>query len=516
MALIDHEIVVPAIEHDRPKHIVLAAPASPWPGLWAMILGFFMILIDTTIVSVATPAIMTGLNADVSAVTWVTSGYLLAYAVPLLVTGRLGDKYGPKNVYMIGLVVFTAASIWCGFTGTIEMLIAARVLQGVGASLMTPQTMAVITRTFPAAKRGAAMALWGATMGVATLVGPVLGGILVDGPGWEWIFFINLPIGIVAIAAAWRLVPKLETHDHTFDWLGVALSGVGLFMLVYGIQQGEKYDWGTIEGWVTVPRLIIGGLVVLGAFLFWQSRTTAEPLVPLGLFRDRNFSLSNAGVALVYFATMSIAFPFMLYAQVARGYSPTQAGLLMIPMALFTGALAPFVGKLVDRVHPRYITSVGFIAGAAALLLLSQSMEVDTPVLQILCCMALFGVGNAFLWAPLSATATRNLPLASAGAGSGVFNTTRQIGGVLGTAAVSVLIQSRLSAELPMLAKLGGTEALHATGGALPPEVTVPFAEAMSTSAMLPGIALLFGVLIVLFYAKPHHARDGEVFDLGH
>lgn len=489
---------------------------NPWPGLWAMIIGFFMILVDTTIVSVATPAIMTGLDADVTAVTWVTSGYLLAYAVPLLVTGRLGDRYGPKNLYMAGLVVFTVASAWCGLTGSVEMLIAARVLQGVGASMMTPQTMAVITRTFPAAERGAAMAVWGATMGVATLVGPVLGGLLVDGPGWEWIFFINLPLGVVAIVMAWRMIPRLPTHEHTFDWLGVALSGLGLFLVVFGIQQGEKYDWGTISGAVTVPRLIAGGLLVLAAFVCWQSRIRSEPLVPLGLFRDRNFSLSNVGVALVYFATMSIAFPFMLFAQVARGYSPTQAGLLMIPMALFTGALAPFVGRLVDRVHPRYITSVGFVAGSTALLWLSQSMQVDTPVWQILAPMALFGVGNAFLWAPLSATATRNLPMESAGAGSGVFNTTRQIGGVLGSAAVSALIQVRLSAELPMLADLGGSEVVHTSGDALPPQVTVPFAEAMSQSALLPGIALVLGVLIVMFYERPSHARDGEVLDLGH
>lgn len=224
-----------------------AAPApetgekDPWPALFALCIGFFMILVDTTIVSVATPAIIEDLRADVNDVVWVTSAYLLAYAVPVLITGRLGDRFGPKRLYLTGLTVFTLASLWCGLTGTVEGLIVARVVQGLGASMITPQTMAIITRIFPAARRGAAMALWGATAGVATLVGPILGGVLVDALGWEWIFFINVPVGLVGFALAWRLVPTLPTHSHSFDWLGIALSGIGMFLLVFGIQEGHQY-----------------------------------------------------------------------------------------------------------------------------------------------------------------------------------------------------------------------------------------------------------------------------------
>ena len=191
--------------------------SKPWPALWALVIGFFMILVDSTIVSVANPAILRDLDADITSVIWVTSGYLLAYAVPLLITGRLGDRFGPKRMYMIGLVVFTAASAWCGFAGDITSLVAARVVQGLGAALMTPQTMAVITRIFPPNKRGAAMGLWGSVAGIATLVGPILGGVLVDNLGWEWIFFVNVPVGVVAFVLAWRLVPNLETHAHSFD-----------------------------------------------------------------------------------------------------------------------------------------------------------------------------------------------------------------------------------------------------------------------------------------------------------
>ncbi|HEY1135707.1 MAG TPA: DHA2 family efflux MFS transporter permease subunit [Nocardioides sp.] len=480
-------------------------PTNPWPALWAMVIGFFMILVDTTIVSVATPAIMTGLDTDVNNVIWVTSAYLLAYAVPLLVTGRLGDRLGPKHVYLVGLTVFTLASLWCGLTSTVEGLIIARVFQGFGASMMTPQTMAVITRTFPAARRGGAMALWGATAGVATLVGPILGGVLVDGPGWEWIFFINVPVGVVAFVLAWRLVPTLPTHTHSFDWLGVALSAVGMFLLVFGIQEGEKYDWGTITGVLSVPLLIGAGLVVLAVFLVWQSRIRREPLVPLGLFRDRNFSLSNTGITLVSFAITAFSFPVTLWAQAARGWSPTETGLLLVPMALTTGFLAPVVGRLVDRAHPRSITIVGFVASSAALLWLGRVMTPDSPVWQVLLPLALFGVGSAFLWAPLSATATRNLPLSSAGAGSGVYNTTRQIGAVLGSAAVAALIQARLAANLPGAG--GSVEEIRTGSGAMPPEIAGRFSDAMAQSMLLPAVALALGIVVVLFFARPTHER---------
>ena len=423
------------------------AEVRPWPALFALCLGFFMILVDTTIVTVATPAIMTDLDADVNSVVWVTSAYLLAYAVPVLITGRLGDRFGPKRIYLIGLVVFTLASLWCGLTGSVEMLIVARVVQGLGAALMTPQTMAVITRIFPSDRRGQAMALWGATAGVATLVGPILGGVLVDTLGWEWIFFINVPVGVVGFVLAWRLVPTLETHSHRFDWLGVALSGLGMFALVFGIQEGHQYDWGQITGIVSVWGLIILGLVLLGAFVWWQAVNRNEPLVPLSLFKDRNFSISNFAISTMSFTATSMGFPLMLYAQLVRGLSPTEAALLMVPMAAVSIVMAPIVGRYTDRVHPRVLTGFGFALTAAAILWLSQVMTPDSATWEILLPMALLGFGMAGIWAPLAATATRNLPLRMAGAGAGVYNATRQVGAVLGSAAIAVLMDSRLAAQ---------------------------------------------------------------------
>lgn len=193
-----------------PKKFTDPAEIRPWAALWTLVLGFFMILVDTTIVSVANPTIMKSLNTDMTATLWATSAYLLAYAVPLLITGRLGDRFGPRRVYLIGLTVFALSSLACGLSPTIEMLVVARVFQGFGAALMTPQTMAVITRIFAPRERGQAMAVWGITAGVATLVGPILGGFLIDAVGWEWIFFINVPVAIVGFVLALKYVPRLE------------------------------------------------------------------------------------------------------------------------------------------------------------------------------------------------------------------------------------------------------------------------------------------------------------------
>jgi len=477
--------------------------ARPWAALWSLVFGFFMILIDTTIVSVANPRIMEGLNADINSVIWVTSAYLLAYAVPLLITGRLGDRFGPKRLYLAGLVVFTLASLWCGLSGDIQTLIEARVLQGLGAAMMTPQTMAVITRIFPPDRRGAAMGIWGATAGVATLVGPILGGVLVDGLGWEWIFFINVPVGIVGFILAVRFVPSLTTHPHKFDIPGVLLSAVGLFLLVFGIQEGETYNWGTITGPITVWGLIVAGIVVLIAFVIWQRVNKGEPLLPLGLFKDRNFSLANVGITTVGFSVTAFSLPLIFYYQIVRGLTPTQSALMMVPMAVISGGLAPVVGRIIDRVNPKFITAGGLILMSVALFWNATLMHPDTAIWLFLLPSAVLGVANAGIWAPLSSTATRNLPPRQAGAGSGVYNTTRQIGAVLGSAAIAVLIQARLAAELPPAPGAAKGASPMAFGGQLPEALHAGFATAMGQSILLPAAVILLGAAVALFFAKP-------------
>ena len=456
-----------------------------------MLVGFFMILVDATIVAVANPSIMDKLGASYDSVIWVTSAYLLAYAVPLLVAGRLGDRYGPKNLYLLGLAVFTAASLWCGLAGSIEMLIAARVVQGIGAALLTPQTLSTITRIFPADRRGVAMSVWGATAGVATLVGPLAGGVLVDRLGWQWIFFVNVPIGIIGLVLAVWLIPVLPTQKHGFDLLGVVLSGIGMFMIVFALQEGQSHSWAP---WIW--GTLAGGIGFIAAFLVWQSVNRNEPLIPLVIFRDRDFSLSNLGVATIGFVVTAMFLPLMFYAQAVCGLSPTRSALLTAPMAIATGVLAPFVGRIVDRSHPRPVIGFGFSVLAIAMTWLSIEMTPTTPIWRLVLPLTAMGIGSAFIWAPLAATATRNLPPHLAGAGSGVYNTTRQVGSVLGSAGMAAFMTTRISAEMPpTLAEAPGEGSV----ARLPAFLHEPFAAAMSQSLLLPAFFALFGVVAAIF-----------------
>ncbi len=481
-------------------------PVRPWPALWALVIGFFMILIDTTIVSVANPVILESLRTDINSVIWVTSSYLLAYAVPLLITGRLGDRFGPKKLYLIGLVVFTLSSVWCGFAGDINMLILARVFQGFGAAMMTPQTMAIITRIFPPDRRGTAMGVWGSVAGVATLVGPILGGVLVDTLGWEWIFFINVPIGVVAFIMAWRLVPVLPIHGHKFDILGVVLSALGMFLLVFGLQEGQSYDWGVIVGPISVWALIGAGVLVLGLFVLWQAvNKKGEPLLPLALFRDRNFSLANAAISTVGFTVTSMSLPLIFYFQLVLGLTPTESALMLVPMAVLSAGLAQPVGKLVDRMNPKYIAFVGALLLGISLIWYAAIMTPDVAIGWLLLPSAVMGLANACVWSPISTTVTRNLPQSQAGAGSGVYNTTRSVGSVLGSASIAALMQVFLAAHLP-----GGAPGYGDVSGALPEALHAGFSLAMAQSTLLPAGVALLGAVTVLFFAKPRQTVAWE------
>ena len=267
------------------------------------------------------------------------------------------------------------------------MLIVARVVQGVGAALLTPQTLSTITRIFPADRRGVALSVWGATAGVATLVGPLAGGVLVDRLGWSWIFFVNVPIGVIGLA--------------------------------------------------------------LAVFVGWQARNRGEPLIPLRRLNDRNFSLANVGVAAIAVAVTAMILPLMFYAQGVCGLTSTRAALPTAPMAVATGMLAPIVGRIVDRSHPRPIIGFGFLLLAIALTWLLIEMTTTTPIWRLLLPLGAMGAGMAFLWSPLGATATRNPPVRLAGAGSGVYNPTRQVGSVLGSVGMAALMSARITAELP-------------------------------------------------------------------
>ncbi|WP_243751838.1 DHA2 family efflux MFS transporter permease subunit [Leucobacter weissii] len=481
-----------------------------------MVLGFFMILVDTTIVSVANPSIMAALDTTMTATLWATSAFLLAYAVPLLITGRLGDRFGPRRLYLSGLTVFTLASLACGLSPTIEALIAARVFQGLGAAMLTPQTMAVITRIFPPRTRGSAMSIWGVTAGVATLVGPILGGFLLGAAGWEWIFFVNVPVGVVAFVLAFRYVPRLDTRAHRFDWFGVALSALGMFLLVFGLQEGESFAWGVIWGPITVWGLILSGLAVLAVFVWWQRAQRGEPLLPLRLFRDRNFSVGAATITLVGLGVNAMSLPLMFHFQLVRGLTPSQAALLMVPMAILSLLLARPVGRFVDRRDGRRLATLGLLLHAVGLALYLLLMIWETPIGWLLVPSAVLGFANSFMWGPLASITTYGLSPSLAGAGSGVYNTNRQVGAVLGAAAMAALMQARLTAELGAAAGAAGLTEGDGSAGALPESMRAGFAAAMAQSLLLPIAAMLLGMAVtLLFRPRPPATRSVPIVTPG-
>ena len=410
-----------------------------WKALGALCIGFFMILLDQTIVAVATPDFQQDFNATYNQVMWVTSVYLLAYAVPLLLAGRLGDQWGPHRLYIVGMVIFTLSSLACGLSSGITQLIVARGFQGLGAALLTPQTFSVINRIFARERRGAAMGVWGVVAGLATLTGPVLGGLLTSTVGWEWIFFVNVPFGVFSIIMVMRLVPRLETHNHGYDWTGIVLSIVAVFGFVFALQQGDDADWAP---WIWIT--LIGSLALFAIFL-WNERRAArrgvEVLVPLGLFKDRNFAVGNLSISTQGFAVAAPMIPIMIYLQSFHHLSAFQAGLMLIPSALFSGGLAPLVGRLTDTIPPRRISVTGFSFMVLSMLAFAAVMRPGMELWWMFLPICLFGLGNAFVWAPNSTTTMRDLPLAQAGAGSGIYNTTRQMGAVVGSAAIAAGMQ---------------------------------------------------------------------------
>ncbi|MFD9655521.1 DHA2 family efflux MFS transporter permease subunit [Streptomyces mirabilis] len=426
-----------------------APSTSPWAALAALSLGLFMIVVDTSIVSVAVPTMVRSLDTGLNAVVWVNSVYLLAYAVPMLLTSRLGDRYGPKRVFVAGLAVFTGAALAAGLSGSVEMLIAARAAQGLGAALLTPQTLTLITHLFPAGDRGRAMGVLGGVSGLATVTGPLLGGVLVDNLGWEWIFYVNALVGVPALALSLMVVPDLHLgHARRFDVPGILLSGVGLFLIVFGVQNGKTYNWGQLLGPITVFEVIAAGVALLVAFIIWQRINRYEPLVPLRVFRNRNFSAATLTTAAIGFAMTGMFLPLVIYPQSALGLSPTEAGLLTAPMALVSASMGPFIGRLSDHVGGKYLIMSGLFGMAGGLGVVATQARADLPAWQLIPGLVLTGLGMGFVLVPVNSVAMGSVPSQLRGAASGIFFTARQLGAVLGSAAIGVLLQARISANV--------------------------------------------------------------------
>jgi EmrB/QacA subfamily drug resistance transporter len=449
---------------------------SPWLVLTTLCLGFFMILLDTTIVNIAIPDMIDKLDATLDQILWILNAYILVFAVLLITAGRLGDLYGPKRLFIIGLIIFTLSSAACGLAQNPNQLILFRIVQGVGGALLTPQTLSVITVIFPPEKRGAAFGIWGAVAGVATVAGPTLGGWLVTNWDWRYIFFVNVPVGIVALVLAAIVMPDLRLNRrHQLDWVGTILATVGLFLLCYGLIEGQPHDWSKVWGPVTIPMVIGAGVIVLALFA-WQQYATRdrEPLIPFAIFADRNFSLMNGVVAAISFGMLGIFLPLVIYLQSVLGLTALEAGLTAAPMSLVSMVVAPVAGRMADKYGGKYILFAGITLWVVGLSIVFSSAQVDSNRGDLIPGLIVAGLGLGCTFAPLQTIAMRNIQPQVAGAASGLINTTRQLGAVIGSAAVGALLQTQLATQLTLSAKDNAKE--------LPPEFQQQFVAGFSNA----------------------------------
>ncbi|HEY1639142.1 MAG TPA: DHA2 family efflux MFS transporter permease subunit [Streptosporangiaceae bacterium] len=431
---------------------------NPWAVLIVVSLGFFMTLLDLTIVNIAIPNMISKLHASLDDILWVINAYALVLAVLLITAGRLGDLLGQRRVFFGGVALFTIASAACGFAPGAGWLIAFRAVQGLGAALLMPQTLAMLTMVFPAERRGAAFGVWGAVAGVATIAGPTLGGLLVTAFDWRYIFFINIPVGAIVLVLTLVLIPDLRTgRRHRFDVSGVLLASIALLLICYGLVEGQKYNWGTVTSFISIPLILAVGVVVLAAFLFLQARKQdAEPLVPFVLFRDRNFALMNWLAACISIGMLGIFLPFSIYLQSVLGFTALKAGLTLAPASLISMFVAPVAGRMSDRIGGKFILMAGVTLFAVGMGLIAFVAQPDSAWYDFLAPQVAAGIGIGCTFAPMTTVAMRNVNPVMAGAASGVFNTTRQVGSVIGTAGVGALLQNRLVAALTSQAELRG------------------------------------------------------------
>ncbi|MCZ9306710.1 DHA2 family efflux MFS transporter permease subunit [Corynebacterium sp. c8Ua_181] len=411
-----------------------------WRAMLALSLGFFVSLLDQSMVAVALPDLQRELNASVNHTMWVSAAYLLAVVVPLLFTGRLGDVLGQRRMFCMGVAVFGVGALGCALAPIVEVLIAARVVQGVGASLQMPQTMSVINRIFARERRGRALGVWGVIGSVAALAGPLAGGYLVGNFGWQAAFWVHIPFVVLAIAFALLWVPELPTTAQSIDVASAIISLLALAAIVFGIQQGPVLGW----GWAVWLILLVG---VVASAWFIRLQVTAytrgsSPLVPLALFRNRNYVAGSVGIIAMGFMAAAVMLPIMFWLQTVQGIPAGEAGIIVAPMALVSLLMSPVAGIMADKINPRLLGAIGFSILILSLFAAWWVMQADAQAWVLGLPIAGLGVGQSFIWGSNAATTLRDVSPQLMGAASGVYNTSRQVGSVLGVALVSAVMQT--------------------------------------------------------------------------
>ncbi|RLT27594.1 MAG: DHA2 family efflux MFS transporter permease subunit [Chloroflexi bacterium] len=460
----------------------------------AFLFGLFMDLMDLTIVNVALPTLGREFNIGHSTLEWIVTGYLLSLAVWIPASGWIGDKVGTKKTFIFALAAFCVGSALCGFAQGGEQLVAFRIIQGIGGGMMTPVGTAMLFRAFPPAERARAALILTIPTVVAPAVGPVLGGYLVDYVNWRWIFFVNLPIGVVGLVfSALFLEEHTEPTAGGFDLPGFALSASGLALVLYSLSRGPEAGWGTLE---VLGTGIVG--VVAFAALIWVELHTAQPMLDLRLYKDRMFRSASIVFFIASASLIGAFFLLTLFLQELRGLSAIQTGLILLPQAVTVVMFAQVSGRLYPKVGPKRLL-------AFALLLFAISsgvmvwVDIDTPIWMIIGILCLRGVAMAFTFIPLQAAAFARIAPPSIGRASSLFNTDRQVGSSIGVALLATVLSERLIAHAPQTAaiaaaKAGATPAL-AKAAAVQASVSA-FHEAFLAAFVLALVGVVLTLLI--------------------
>ena len=412
-----------------------------WWTLAAVSVGLFMIMLDNTVVNVALPSIRSSLGMSIEGLEWVVAGYALTFAAFMLVGGKLADFLGRRLIFMVGLAVFTGASLACGLAPSGGFLIGARVVQGFGGALMNPATLSIITATFAPRERGRAIGIWAGVSAMALAIGPLVGGLLTEHVNWNWIFFINVPIGILGLFATPIFISESrdESAQQRLDIPGLAASAIGLFSLTYGFIEASNYGWTSarILGAFAIAAV---ALVTFGLLELHQR----APMLDLSLFRNRTFSGANAAMLFVGLAMFGTFFFVSLYMQNVLGYSPVEAGASFLPMTILIILIAPRAGALTDRVGSRWLVGGGMTL-LAGMLFYYTTLGASESFWALLPGLLLGGVGMGMTMTPVTAAAMSAVPVDKAGVGSAVLNSARQVGGSLGIAVMGSIVASASS-----------------------------------------------------------------------
>ncbi len=429
-----------ALEPERPQR-----RGSPWLTLLAVALGVSMVAIDGTVVSVANPTIGRDLHASLADLQWVTNGYLLALAVSLIVGGKLGDRFGRRLMFVIGIVGFALMSLACALSTTIDEMIAFRVVQGIAGAMLMPNTLALIRATFPPDKLGQAVGIWGGSTALATASGPIIGGLLVQHVSWQSIFLINLPLGVITLAVT--AVVVAESRDvvagRGFDLPGViALSG-GLFCVIWALIETDSHAWASAYTLI----FLLGGLALLVVFTLWERRAK-YPLLSLDLFRSRSLSAGTVLVMFGFLGLFGVLFFVTLYLQNVHGFSPVQAGVRMLPLTGVFAFSAPLGGFLTSKFGPRLPLLVGMLLLALGMFGL-RDLGVDSSYVSMWPWFLALGVALGLTVVASTEAIVGNAPVGSGGLAGGLQNTANQVGGVLGTSILGSVLATRVGTSLP-------------------------------------------------------------------